>query len=138
MSLLQYQRESFVRKVSGVDAPAAAEAPVGSGTSLLWLANHMADAEITWVLDRFAGSEDDPGLAEHQPTVAGAVNRYRRVWGTVDAVISGAELDDLCPPFDEGGTVDLRWILTHLLQETARHAGHADILRELIDGTTGR
>ena len=44
----------------------------------------------------------------------------------------------MCPPFDADGGVNLRWILAHLLQETARHAGHADILRELIDGATGR
>lgn len=57
-SLLQYQRASFVRKCSGVSDDRAAETPVGSGTSLLWLANHMADAEARWVLVRFAGHAD--------------------------------------------------------------------------------
>jgi hypothetical protein len=47
-------------------------------------------------------------------------------------------LDQDCPPFDSGPPVNLRWILAHLLEETARHAGHADILRELLDGSTGR
>jgi acyl-CoA synthetase (AMP-forming)/AMP-acid ligase II len=57
---------------------------------------------------------------------------------TVDDIVAAASLDDLCPPFDDDPQVNLRWILTHLLEETARHAGHADILRELIDGDTGR
>ncbi len=48
------------------------------------------------------------------------------------------DLDRPCQPFDDEPPVSLRWILLHLLEETARHAGHADILRELVDGKTGR
>jgi hypothetical protein len=67
------------------------------------------------------------------------VVRYRRVWEEVDAVIMAtASLDDECRPFDALPAVNLRWILAHLLEETARHAGHADILRELTDGQAGR
>ena len=51
---------------------------------------------------------------------------------------SGAGLDELCRRPDADPPVSLRWVLMHLLEETARHAGHADILRELIDGRTGR
>ena len=135
LALLQYQRDSFVRKVSGVTGDAAAESPVPSGTSLLWLANHMADAESTWVLERFSGR---PRPGRHAGTIEEAVARYRSVNRDVDAVIDATSLDQLCPAFDDGPGVDLRWIVAHLVQETARHAGHADILRELIDGTTGR
>jgi len=137
MALLQYQRDSFARKVEGVDEGSAAAAAVASGTSLLWLTNHMADAETTWILERFAAR---PATAtEHAATMAEAVTRYRAVWSEVDAVIAAtSSLDEPCPDFDGGPTVDLRWIIAHLLEETARHAGHADILRELIDGTTGR
>jgi hypothetical protein len=134
-SLLQFQRDSFVRKVQGVDHDAATSSPVASGTSLLWLANHMGDAEAIWVLRRFAQRSDDP---PHAPDVAGAVDRYRGITAAVDGIVAAASLDDLCPVFDDGPQVDLRWILAHLLEETARHAGHADILRELIDGDTGR
>jgi hypothetical protein len=135
LALLQYQRGSFVRKVQGVDEAAAASSPVASGTSLLWLANHIGDAEATWVLRRFAQRTDDPPPA---PDVAGAIDRYRAITAAVDEVVAAASLDDLCPPFDDQPPVDLRWIVAHLLEETARHAGHADILRELIDETTGR
>ena len=138
LGLLQYQRDSFIRKVSGVGAAEVARSPVPSGTSLLWLANHMADAEVTWVLNRFAGRPEDPALAGPDETVEAAVDRYRRVNREVDAVLSAASLDEACPPFDGDGTVNLRWVLAHLLEETARHAGHADVLRELIDGSTGR
>jgi uncharacterized damage-inducible protein DinB len=138
-SLLDYQRSSFVKKVSGVDDEDAASSPVGSGTSLLWLVNHMADAETTWVLRRFAGQQDTGAAAEaHEETVAGAVRRYRDVCARADAIIGAASLDEPCRSPDEGPIVDLRWVLAHLLEETARHAGHADILRELIDGSTGR
>ena len=51
---------------------------------------------------------------------------------------AGTGLDELCRRPDPGPPVSLRWVLMHLLEETARHAGHADILRELIDGSTGR
>lgn len=51
-ALLQYQRESLVRKVAGLDEDSARWSPVGSGTSPLWLIRHMADAEVTWVLRR--------------------------------------------------------------------------------------
>jgi len=138
-ALLQYQRDSFVRKVEGVDESSAAASPVGSGTSLLWLTNHMADAEARWVLHRFARKTEIDDAGAPAPTMAGAIARYRGVASDVDAVIDGSpDLDIECPPFDDQPAVNLRWILAHLLQETARHAGHADILRELIDGQTGR
>jgi hypothetical protein len=138
-ALLQYQRESLVRKVSGIDEASARRSPVSSGTSLLWLLKHMAIAEITWVLHRFAGDEETPGGdVEPGDSVAGLVDVYRATWQRVDAVTFAApSLDEPCR--QPGGTqVNLRWVLAHLLEETARHAGHADILRELIDGQTGR
>lgn len=140
-ALLQYQRESLVRKVADLDDAAARQAPVGSGTSLLWLIKHMARAEITWVLHRFAGEDlvipgDEP---EPGDTLAAVTGFYRQVWQQVDAVaFTGASLDELCRRPDADPPVSLRWVLMHLLEETARHAGHADILAELIDGRTGR
>ena len=53
-ALLQYQRDSLVRKVAGLDDAAARRSPVDSGTNPLWLIKHMASAEITWMLRRFA------------------------------------------------------------------------------------
>lgn len=138
LALLQYQRESFLRKVSGVDDALAVRSMVPSGTSLLWLANHMADAERIWLLHRFEGSDPDAD-PPHGTDMTQACERYRATWTLSDQVIHEAtDLDSTCPAFDDGPVVSLRWILLHLLEETARHAGHADILRELLDGTTGR
>ncbi len=137
MALLQYQRDSFVRKVSGVDELEAATSPVRSGTNLLWLANHLADAETIWVLERFAG-EPEPAIEPHVLNLPGAVTRYRNLWPRIDAVLAATDLDDECPPFEGRSVVNMRWILGHLIEEIARHDGHADILRELIDGETGR
>jgi hypothetical protein len=112
---------------------------VTSGTSLLWLTNHVADAEAGWVLRRFAGRSDDGSAGPWSASLSEAAARYRRVWGRVDAVIEdSASLDCECVAFDDQPGVNLRWIVAHLLEEVARHAGHADIIRELIDGQTGR
>src|SRR5579862_7356636 len=100
-ALLQYQRESLVRKADGVDEDRARWSPVGSGTSLLWLMRHMAAAEVTWVLNRFAGQ--DPPLPETVPsgtvppdgTLRDAAEAYRQGWQRVDAVaFAGAGLDE--------------------------------------------
>jgi uncharacterized damage-inducible protein DinB len=141
-ALLQYQRESMVRKVAGVDDEWARRALVPSGTTLLWLMKHMARAETLWVVHRFAGEDigdaaDD--TVRRDDTLAAAVDVYRATWARVDAIVAAApSLDELCRDTDGESAVNLRWVLMHLLEETARHAGHADVLRELIDGDTGR
>ena len=140
LGLLQYQRESFAEKLDGLPEDRARWSPVDSGTSPLWLARHMARAEIVWILIRFAGEpleipDDTPADGD---TLEAAVADYRALWPRIDAVIAAADLDDRCASPDRGGAVDLRWILLHLIEETARHAGHADIVAEMIDGRTGR
>ena len=118
-ALLQYQRESLVRKVSGLDEASARWSPVGSGTSLLWLITHMTSAEDTWVLRRFAGQRLGPDGGEPPPgeTLVAAAGAYRRAWQRVDAVaFAGASLDKLCRNPDPGPPVSLRWVLMHLLE----------------------
>jgi hypothetical protein len=139
-ALLQYQRDSLIRKVDGVDERAARRSPVGSGTTLLWLVKHLAQAEIRWVVVRFAGQDAElPDYAVlPNDTVAAVIAGYREASSRADAVTRQAGLDEPCRGDDSGDPVNLRWVLAHLLEETARHAGHADILRELIDGSTGR
>jgi uncharacterized damage-inducible protein DinB len=140
MTLLQYQRESLARKVVGVDDEAARQSPVNSGTTLLWLIRHLAGAERLWIIHRFAGGQQPPLAHEaSSDTVDSALAAYRQTWADVDTVIAAtASLDQASVIGDDSGRPTLRWILAHLLEETARHAGHADILRELIDGATGR
>ena len=113
---------------------------VPSGTSLVWLVKHLAYAETIWVVQRFAGEsvELPDATVRDDDTVRAAIDLYRTTWEQVDAIVATASLDDLCTNAPNFPPLDLRWALAHLLEETARHAGHADILRELIDGDTGR
>jgi hypothetical protein len=140
--LLQFQRESLVRKLDGVSDADARSSPVASGTSLLWLARHLAMAETLWVLRRFAALDVPLPPSDVRPddTVADAIAAYRDTWSRVDEVVRGAgALDAPCAGLEpDQAPATLRWVLGHLLEETARHAGHADILRELLDGQTGR
>jgi uncharacterized damage-inducible protein DinB len=140
-ALLQYQRESVVRKVARLDDAAARQQFVETGTTLLWLVRHLARAEIVWIELRFAGRDVEipADVVDPDDTLAAAVAAYRATWARVDAVVSSApSLDEPCRNVGDGPLVNLRWVLAHLLEETARHAGHADIIRELIDGATGR
>ena len=138
-SLLRYQRESVVHKLDGLPDHDARRSPVPTGTSLLWLVKHLTRAEGLWVLQRFAGQplEIDDTITDGD-SVASVEAGYRAMWGRVDAVVATASMDDRCAASDTAEVPDLRWVLAHLLQETARHAGHADIIRELLDGATGR
>jgi uncharacterized damage-inducible protein DinB len=141
LALLQYQRDSFVRKMTGVSEEAARQSQVASGTNLLWLMKHMARAESLWLLDRFAGEHtviDDDHVGP-EDTVQSAIAAYRQTWVRANAVVEAApSLDELCRDAGDEVPVNLRWVLLHLLEETARHAGHADVLREMVDGETGR
>lgn len=140
LALLQYQRDSLCRKVDGISDADARQRIVASGTTLLWLVKHLRRAEALWVLVRFAGQTDalpaDDVSADD--TVADAVDGYRETSRAVDAVIRAHDLTAEAPPDGDLPPVSLRWIVMHLLEETARHAGHADILRELLDGRVGR
>jgi uncharacterized damage-inducible protein DinB len=140
-ALLQFQRESFIRKVTGVDDADARRELVASGTTLLWLTKHMSRAERLWIVHRFAGQDftgpdDTVGPGD---TLADAIDTYRATSTQVDAIVAAApDLEVMCADTGAESPVNLRWVLMHLLEETARHAGHADILREIIDGDTGR
>jgi len=92
-----------------------------------------------WIGQRFAGGEIElPSDSLGDDSVHEVIAAYRAAWAYVDAIADAAPLDQPCSDVGAETMVDLRWVLTHLLEETARHAGHADIIRELIDGTTGR
>ncbi len=140
LALLQYQRSSLVDKVSGVSDEAARRPMVDSGTSLLWLVQHLTRAEWLWIVCRFAGEDVVlPGdTLDPTDSMADAVDGYRRAWSRSECIIAASGLDESCRGLGDEPPANLRWVLTHLLEETARHAGHADILRELIDGSTGR
>lgn len=140
LALLRFQRESLLRKIEGVDEQAARRPLVPSGTTLLWLVKHLAQAETLWLAVRFAGL--DAELPEdtvcESDTVSTVTAGYLAATARADAIVATAGLDDPCRRVPGEEPLPLRWVLANLLEETARHAGHADILRELIDGSTGR
>ncbi len=140
LSLLRYQRESLARKVTGLDEAALRASAVPSGTTLPWLVKHLTAAEVLWMQVRFGGLDVAVPADNVEPgdTIQAIVGRYRDGWVRADDIALSASLDEPCRRASEEPAVNLRWVLAHLLEETARHAGHADILRELIDGSTGR
>ncbi len=141
LALLDYQRQSLIHKPQGLSPETATAVSMPSGTTLLWLIQHLAAAETRWMVYRYLGEEpreEDPG-ATPTGSVDHAVAEYRRAARRTDATVIEADgLDRMCVTTGSESPVSLRWVVAHLLEETARHAGHADILRELTDGRTGR
>ena len=138
VAYLRYLREAVIRKVEGLPDVEARRPAVVSGTSPLGLIKHLTGAELVWLEWAFLGLDPMPELGMEvsaTDTVEGCVAEYRKAGKCADAIL--ASLDDLdAVSVREGRT--LRWILVHLVEELARHAGHLDILRELFDGSAGR
>ena len=142
VEFLDYLRESMILKTEGISEEDAKRPMVPSGTSLLGLVKHLAMVERWWFHVVFAAeAEDVPDEnVTADDTVADVVASYRAI------TIRSNEIVAACGNLDQpAATVPkdrepptLRWVLVHMVEETGRHAGHADILRELIDGSTGR
>ena len=143
---LNRHRDVVLWKLEGVDDALLRRALVPSGTTLLGLVKHLAAVEYSWFCETFERETeplpvdpDDPDAdlqVEPDETTADIVEFYRRARSAADAVILELDVDDVGTAWF-GDPVSLRWVLIHMIEETARHAGHLDILRELIDGATG-
>ena len=148
---LDYHRETLALKCEGLDDAQLRTASVPpSELSLLGLVRHMAEVERIWfrkvLMDDDQGpiyfSEADPD-GEFHPTEA---DTWEEAYGTWQAEIAiarrnagGYAHDDVAKAVHRrsGEPPNLRWLYTHMIEEYARHNGHADLLRERIDGTTG-
>ena len=143
---LQQHRQLMLWKLEGLDDDALRRSPVPSGTTLLGLVKHLGAVEFGWFCLTFGREteplpfDDDDENAdlrvEPGETTADLVEFYRRSWVAADQVIAALDLDDTGTSWS-GNAVSLRWVLVHMVEETARHTGHADVVRELLDGTTG-
>ena len=147
LAFLDNNRAIMVWKLDGLSEGDARRPVVRSGTNMLGLVKHLAWVERWWFEDNFAGrevdfpwSDDDPDAdfrVEAEESIADIVTLYEVSVADSNEIIDSADLDDLAAVSRDGVSRSLRWIVGHMVEETARHAGHADIVRELIDDNTG-
>jgi uncharacterized damage-inducible protein DinB len=151
-AFLDYYRETIAWKVSGMSEEEVKRVIVPSGWSPLGLIKHLAYVEQNWFRTRFAGEKDlpvpwtdqDPDAdfrVEPSESTDDILKVYRDQCARSRSIAAGASLDDLAAEWPSDRPPEkrptLRWIYIHMIEETARHAGHLDVVRELIDGTTG-
>ena len=147
---LEFHRETLVAKCEGLsDEQLRTASAEPSMLSLLGLVRHMADVERHWFrrvltgqeLESFFYSEEDPDgdfRVGSQDTWQDTLTAWQAEVAAARDAAAGRSLDDLAVRENrKGGKFNLRWIYVHMIEEYARHNGHADLLRERIDGATG-
>ncbi|MFD0787818.1 DinB family protein [Micromonospora azadirachtae] len=146
-SFLDFHRSVVLRKVRGLSDAEAARRLVPSATTLAGMLRHLAMVERNWFPCLLAPEPGDVYLTREEDAVASFVlepgdtvehlaTAYEQACVRSRAVAARFDLDHVVP-HPQLGQVSLRWIFVHMIEETARHAGHTDILRELTDGSTG-
>ncbi|MFG2116917.1 DinB family protein [Streptomyces sp. NPDC048718] len=147
---LDFHRETLALKCQGLDDAQLRTVSVPpSDLNLLGLVRHMAEVELAWFRRVLAG-EDTPWLYDDEKdedrdihvtdedTWEEAYATWQEQIAHARANAAGRDLDDQgLRPTSRGKTVNLRWIYLHMIEEYARHNGHADLIRERIDGATG-
>lgn len=153
VAMLDWYREGVIAKATGMAQHLAVATPLASATSVAGLVKHLALVEDSWFSDRFAGDGESEWYADvdwdadrdwefhsaaDEPLDL-QIERYREACARSQAITAAHGFDDLSavPSGDPAVPFTLRWAVVHLLEETARHLGHLDVLRELLDGTTG-
>jgi uncharacterized damage-inducible protein DinB len=153
LAFLAQQRDALRFAVHGLTDAQAAATPTASALSLAGLLKHVARTEEQWMVQIVAqrplpdrGTEDYEAGFRLEPgeTVAGLLDAYAAVAAETEAIV--AAIPDLGQPVPVPKGVpwfpqdveawSVRWVLLHVIEETARHAGHADIIRESLDGAT--
>ena len=141
VGFLDYLRQSIMEKVADVPEPEVRTAGVPSGTSLLGLVKHLTAVERFYFLEEPITNMRRTFRPNREETVEGLLAGYRATVAQANQVIEKwTELTDPAPRPPGRGALppSQRWVLVHMIEEVGRHAGHADILREQIDGSTGR
>ena len=148
-AFLDRYRETMVWKLDGLSKEQASARLVPSPTTLLGIVKHLAYVERWWFQMNFAGDpvsfpwpEDEPDedidfRVTTTDTIEGIRALYEQECARSREIVAAASLDDLAKDQKRGDRT-MRWIMVHMIEETARHAGHADILRELTDGAIGQ
>jgi uncharacterized damage-inducible protein DinB len=149
---LRWQRATLELKCSGLDATQLARRAVEPSTlSLLGLVRHMAEVERSWFRRVMSGldappyfySDDAPdddfdGAVADPDVVAQAWQVWREEVAFAERFVAEAPDLDVTGNEHRRGPVSLRWVLVHMVEEYARHNGHADLLRQRIDGAVGQ
>jgi hypothetical protein len=143
---LDRHRDVILWKLEGLDDDALRRPMTPSGTNLLGLVKHLAAVEYGWFVLTFGREaeplpfdDDDPDAdlrVGPDETTEEVLAFHGRARAAADRVIAEVDLDDTGRAWF-GDAVSMRWVLIHMIEENARHAGHVDIVRELIDGTVG-
>jgi Protein of unknown function (DUF664) len=150
LGFIRWQREQVVVTADGLTEDELRWTPDGRLLPIIGVVNHLTHMEWRWVEGRYLGSEFPSREEEFSlgPEVTGAevVDAYWRQSQRTEAVVRAAPTLEAPCLGDEGGRgpahvllgfrdlIDLRWVLLHVLEETAHHAGHADSTREMLDG----
>ena len=150
LDYLQGARGAMLWKLDGLTEYDARRPLTPTGTNLLGLVKHLARGEFGYFGETFGRPSDAVARwpegeqaweAWALPTESreSIIGLYRQAWAHADATIEALPLDAVgrVPWWGDGGEVTLHQILVHMTAETQRHAGHADIVRELIDGAVG-
>jgi uncharacterized damage-inducible protein DinB len=144
-AFLDLYRDILKRKLTGLSGQQIRQRQVPSQTTLGGLVKHLAAVEREWFQVVLAGRpedeleappQDDGWTLNSDDTAESLLAGYERACAASRQAASGFSLDD-CVPHSRMGQVSLRWIYVHMIEESARHIGHADILREQTDGATG-
>lgn len=143
---LRYGQETMLHKIDGLSNDDLRRVVVPSGTTLLGMVKHLAFVHRSWFRAELAGenvdfpwTDEDPDAdwrVEPHETTEDIVRFYREELERCRAVTASIPLNT--PLRDPDHPYTLRWLMSYMIVEVARHCGHADILRELIDGKTGR
>ncbi len=143
---LDRHRDVVLWKIQGLDDEQLRRPMTPSGTTLLGLVKHLAAVEYGWFCETFGREieplpfdEDDENAdmrVEPHESTADILAFYGRARAAADSAIRDIELDATGTAWF-GDEVSMRWVLIHMIEENARHCGHVDIVRELIDGVAG-
>lgn len=156
LGFLEFHRATLAWKCAGLDAAGLATTVGPSSMTLGGLLKHLAYVEDHWFGGRLLGREPAPPWDtvdwaadadwDWNSAADDAPEALRTLWSdavarsrsAVDAAFADGGLDRLAArPWRDGRTPNLRWIVVHMIEEYARHNGHADLLREQVDGSTG-
>ncbi|MSO77996.1 MAG: DinB family protein [Acidimicrobiia bacterium] len=146
VGFLDWYRQVIVNKADGLSLEEASRVVTATGMSLLGIIKHLTWVEEGWFRDTFAGEYEGPSVSNEQSflveggdTVVSVVAAYWDECEHSRRIQAGAPSLDKVSTNESRhhGRVTLRWIMVHMIEETARHAGHLDMMREQIDGRTG-